>query len=92
MTEEPTSPAEEWLIRPAQPAPFVYDPRVHTRLYVREYAERVSAQILQDILEQADELDRRAVARGYQLASEEHVEEVSQAHPPRFEPPGPHQH
>jgi hypothetical protein len=88
MREEPESPAQEWSIRVPEGPPFVYDPRVHSRDYVRAQADRYPPEVADSIMRQAADLERRAVALGYQLASAEHgMEEVRDTHYPRYETP-----
>ncbi len=73
----------DWLIRTAGVPPFVYDPRVHSRRYVWAYLDRVGASPMEaeDVLRQARELEERAVALGYELASEK-FGEAALLHPP----------
>ena len=93
MSEEAQSPARDWSIRLPGLPPFVYDPRVHSRTYVQALADRYSPEAVGDIMRQADELERRAVALGYQLATEAHgLDEALGSHTPPFEPPGEHLH
>ena len=92
MSEESRSPAEEWMIRPAELPPLLYDPRVHSRQYVLAYLDRTGAspQERDGVLRQADELEQRALALGYPLATEAFgLDESLPAHTPPFTPPGP---
>ena len=51
-------------------------------MYVEAMAERYAPEIAASILEQADALERRALAEGYVLATEEHgLDEVGGLEP-----------
>ena len=90
MTEEERGPDGNWWIRPEGRMPFVYDPRVHSRLYLRTHLQnlRVSPTEAEAILAEAAELERGALALGYALAEDEHgLDEVTGHHPHRYEEP-----
>jgi hypothetical protein len=91
MTEEAPSSATDWWIRRAGVPAFVYDPRVHSRHYVVAYLERLHAEPdeVEDILTQAEALERQAIALGYNLARAEHGTWVLESLSPSFTPPGP---
>ena len=72
MQDAPSSSAKAWTIYPGDEPPFIYDPRVHSRMYVEAMAERYPPEVAASVLEQADALERRALAEGYALATEEH--------------------
>jgi hypothetical protein len=72
MQDAPSSSALAWTIYPGDAPTFVYDPRVHSRMYVEAMAERYSPEIAASILEQADALERRALLDGSPLATAEH--------------------
>jgi hypothetical protein len=72
MQDAPSSSAKAWLIYPGDAPPFLYDPRVHSRMYVEAMAEHYPPEFADSIFEQADALERRAAAEGHALATEEH--------------------
>jgi hypothetical protein len=91
MTEEAPISGAGWWLRPAELPAFVYDPRVHSRRYVLAYLERAGASPMEaeDVLRQAEALEQRALALGYDLATAEHGTELLESQSPPFTPPGP---
>jgi hypothetical protein len=90
MEGAPAGSAREWMIYPGDESPFVYNPRVHSHLYVQALAERYPAEVAESILQQAAELEARAKALGYSTAVEEHgLDEVLGPELPPYTEPGP---
>ncbi len=91
MNRPDDQPAVDWWIRTSTLPPFLYDPRFHSRRYVEAYLERVEAtpEEVDEVLHHSVELERHALALGYDLAEMEHgLDEVSGGAGPRFTPPG----
>jgi hypothetical protein len=91
MNEAVQEPVFDPWIRPATLPPFAYDPRFHSRNYVEAYLDRVDAtdEEADEVLSRAVEIERQAVALGYELAEAEHgLDEATGTHGPRFTPPG----
>ena len=81
---------DPWIRSSTLPA-FAYDPRVHSRRYVEAYLDRVDAtdEEADEVLARAVEIERQALALGYELAELEHgLDEATGTLGPRFTPPG----
>jgi hypothetical protein len=73
MSTETPDGVQQWWIRPGELPDVLYDPRVHSRVYIEAYLERVNASPMEaeEVLRQVGELEQRARALGYELADDE---------------------